>query len=142
MRYFFVLILTLFGLNVLTAQRGSVNFIQQNNGPWKAPKSADELKNPFKGKKDYAIDGKKIFEQDCVSCHGNNGTGDGPAGASLNPKPANLSSKVVQAQSDGALFWKITNGRGMMVSWKYSLSDKQRWFLVDYIRELGEKTKS
>lgn len=141
MRYIFVLILTFIGLNALTGARGNSNTLQQNNEPWKAPKSADEVKNPFKGK-NFALDGEKIFNQDCVSCHGNKGNGDGPAGASLNPKPADLTSKNVQAQSDGALFWKITNGRGMMVSWKYSLSDKQRWSLVDYIRELEQKTKS
>ena len=37
---------------------------------------------------------------------------DGPAGAALNPKPKDLAGKVVQAQTDGELFWKISTGRG------------------------------
>jgi mono/diheme cytochrome c family protein len=141
MRYFFVLIASLFCLNALVAKIGEDNISQQNQEPWKAPKSADELKNPLKNKKSSALNGEKIFIQNCVSCHGNKGIGDGPAGASLNPKPSNLTSKEVKAQSDGALFWKITNGRGMMIAWKFSLSEKERWALVDYIRELGEKSK-
>jgi hypothetical protein len=27
----------------------------------------------------------------------------------------------------------------MMIPWKFSLSEKQRWHLVNYIRELGKK---
>lgn len=34
--------------------------------------------------------GKTLFQTNCVSCHGNEGQGDGVAGASLNPKPRNF----------------------------------------------------
>lgn len=141
MRYLFVLIAALFCLNFLLAQTENVSANQQNNEPWKAPKSADELKNPFKDKKDAALDGKKIFIQNCVSCHGDGGIGNGVAAASLNPKPSNLTSKAVQQQSDGAIFWKISNGRGLMVAWQFTLSENQRWHLVDYLRDLGKKSK-
>jgi mono/diheme cytochrome c family protein len=141
MRYFLILIVPMFYLCTLDARIGNANTSKQNKETWKAPKSADELKNPFKDQKSSTLDGKKIFDQNCVSCHGDEGLGNGPAGASLNPKPANLTSKEVQEQSDGAIFWKITNGRGIMISWKFSLSEKQRWHLVNYIRELGKKSK-
>jgi len=141
MRYFILTIIAVFTFGILVAQIENTNDNQQNQGPWKAPKSADELKNPFKDQKSSTLDGKNVFNQNCVSCHGNEGLGNGPAGASLNPKPANLTSEEVQGQSDGAIFWKITNGRGIMISWKFSLSEKQRWHLVNYIRELGKKSK-
>ena len=139
MRYFIVSILTVFTFSIIFAQIENSKKDQQNQGPWKAPKSADELKNPFKNQKRSLSDGKMLFDQNCVSCHGDEGLGNGPAGASLNPKPANLTSKEVQEQSDGAIFWKITNGRGMMIAWKFTLSEKQRWYLVNYIRELAKK---
>jgi hypothetical protein len=44
--------------------------------------------------------GETLFKNNCVSCHGDNGMGDGVAGAVLNPKPRNFHNK------DG---WK--NGR-------------------------------
>jgi len=55
----------------------------------------------------------------------------------LEKKPADLSTKV-KAQTDGALFWKISEGRSPMVSWK-SLSETQRWELVNYIKTFAGK---
>ena len=106
---------------------------------WKAPKSADSMKNPLAGKSEAAKDGKNLFQTYCVTCHGDEGKGNGPSSAGLNPKPADLASKQVQKQPDGALFWKITTGNPPMLSWKYTLSKKQRWEVVDYIRELAKK---
>lgn len=34
--------------------------------------------------------GKEVYDVNCASCHGPNGAGDGPAGASLVPKPRNF----------------------------------------------------
>ncbi len=108
---------------------------------WKAPKSADAIKNPLKGNATATAAGKKLFIQMCAICHGNKGKGDGVASASLNPKPANFTSAKVQAQTDGALFWKLTNGNPPMASYKASLKENQRWQLVNYIRTLVKKKK-
>jgi mono/diheme cytochrome c family protein len=106
---------------------------------WKAPRSADTLKNPLAENIKAAEKGKVVFQTYCVTCHGDKGKGNGPSSAGLNPKPKDLTLKQTQKQSDGALFWKITTGKPPMVSWKYTLSDKQRWELVDYIRQLAKK---
>lgn len=104
-------------------------------GKWVAPSDAKNLKNPL-AKSDKAVtDGKKIAETNCAPCHGPKGLGDGPAAAALPVKPANWTSPAVQAESDGELFWKITNGRGPMPPWKH-LSENDRWALVQYIRSL------
>jgi len=47
-------------------------------------------------------------------------------------------SKKVQSESDGEIFWKITTGHNAMPSWKH-LSEQDRWALVRYIRSLGGK---
>ncbi len=101
---------------------------------WKAPKDADAKVNPLSGDADAAKKGKKIYTQLCVICHGAKGKGDGIAGASLSPKPADFSSGVVQSESDGAIFWKLTNGKAPMAAYKESLTETQRWELVNYIR--------
>ena len=72
----------------------------------------------------------------CFVCHGPKGKGDGMAGAGLTPKPTNLTTEEFQSQSDGAIFWKITEGRAPMASYKTSIPEKKRWEIVNYIRTL------
>jgi len=101
---------------------------------WKAPKNADGITNITKDKTASIKSGKTLYKQQCLMCHGTKGNGKGPAGSYLTPKPANFTSKAIQAESDGALFWKMTNGRSPMASYKEILTPKQRWDLVNYIR--------
>ena len=107
---------------------------QMGNEPWKAPKEADDLKNPLVDNKSSLIAGKKLFKQMCSVCHGVKGKGDGIAGSALNPKPTNFTLPNVQGQSDGAIYWKISEGRSPMASYKGMLKEEQRWQLVNYIR--------
>jgi high-affinity iron transporter len=39
--------------------------------------------------------GRALYRQNCASCHGSRGAGDGPAGAALDPKPANFLSPAI-----------------------------------------------
>ncbi len=72
-------------------------------------------------------------------CHGEGGAGDGIAGQNLSVKPANFTDpKLMKSETDGSLFWKMSNGRGPMPSWKGTLSETQRWQLVDYIRTFAK----
>ena len=106
---------------------------------WNAPERAALRSNPVLAT-DAAIErAQMIFHQNCELCHGPKGRGNGPMSTSLPIKPADLSSDRVQSQSDGALFWKVLSGRGMMPSTQSTLSDEQRWALVDYIRTLATK---
>ena len=105
--------------------------------PWAAPATEKPKKNPVP-RATGAPEGKKVFETNCAMCHGQAGKGDGAAAVALNPKPADLTSKAVQAQTDGELFWKISTGRGVMPSWQ-TLPEKDRWSVVDFIRSLGGK---
>ena len=107
--------------------------------PWVAPASAAAKKNPMAGNASAAAEGKKTFMMTCAPCHGTSGRGDGPAAAALNPKPANYTTKAISAESDGALFWKLSEGRGAMVPFKSTYSEKQRWELITYIRTLQGK---
>jgi mono/diheme cytochrome c family protein len=106
---------------------------------WKAPASADNFKNPYKNSIEASKAGKQLYKTYCAICHGDKGKGDGMAAAALTPRPANFTSSSLQVQTDGAIYWKLTNGKAPMASYKTILSDKQRWQLVNYIRELGKK---
>jgi mono/diheme cytochrome c family protein len=104
-------------------------------GEWKAPAEAKTTKNPVKG----VGNAKKNIETNCVTCHGASGKGDGPAAAALPaPKPADWTSARVASETDGELFWKISNGRGAMPPWKH-LPEKDRWEIINYIRTLQKK---
>jgi mono/diheme cytochrome c family protein len=104
-------------------------------GEWKAPAEGKAMKNPVKG----VGNAKKNIETNCVTCHGPGGKGDGPAAAALPPpKPADWTSAKVASETDGELFWKISNGRGAMPPWKH-LPEKDRWEIVNYIRTLQKK---
>ena len=115
----------------------STLFAQDNT--WVAPKSANDMKNPFAGNAAAAAKGKMMFNQMCAICHGRKGDGTGGGGVSLNPKPADFLSIRVKDESDGAIFWKLTNGNPPMASYKDMLTEDQRWQLVTYIRQLEKQ---
>ena len=121
---------------VLLGATGNSVYGQTN---WVAPAGADSYKNPYLGNSGAIAAGKTLFQQLCAICHGNKGKGDGMAGMSLKPRPANLASKRVQAQTDGAIYWKLTEGNPPMASYNEALTEQQRWQLVNYIRQLGGK---
>src|SRR5947207_12336376 len=102
-------------------------------GPWEAPAAEKAKKSPGGN----AANGKKLAETNCISCHGASGKGDGVAAVALNPKPADWTSAKVQSESDGSLFWKISNGRGPMPPWKH-LPEKDRWDLIANVESLGK----
>jgi len=118
---------------------GVLNFsfaMLQEEKKWEADPDSKKLENPFADDSKATKMGNALYKVYCETCHGKTGIGDGPGSKVLNPKPADHTSEGVQSQTDGEIFWKISEGRGMMVAWKLSLSDEQRWQLVNYIRTL------
>ena len=108
------------------------------SGNWKAPASADNIKNPYAGNEKAVIAGEELYKQFCAICHGKRGKGDGVAGMALNPRPSNFTKDIVQKQSDGAIYWKMTEGKAPMAGYKGTLTEEQRWQLVNYIRSLDK----
>lgn len=129
-------VIAAFATGVVVALGPSARVLAQ--GAWEAPAAEKAKKNPLPADAATIAQGKKVADVNCVSCHGAKGKGDGAAAAALNPKPADWTSKKVQAESDGEIFWKLSTGRGAMPSWKF-LPENDRWALVRYIRSLGGK---
>lgn len=61
-----------------------------NMSHWMAPEAEAAKKNPVNMSDKSLLAGQKLFQNNCVSCHGAKGEGDGVAVAFLNPKPVNL----------------------------------------------------
>ncbi len=128
-------IVTLLGLNLIF----SSSFGQQT--AWVAPAAAGSVKNPQAGNNSGLAVAKAMYVANCGPCHGEKGKGDGPAAPGLNPRPADHTSAAVQSETDGSLFWKLSEGRNPMPGYKKIFSDQQRWELINYIRTLAKSTK-
>ncbi len=105
------------------------------------PEEFKTMTNPMAGSAENAAKGEVIFEADCTSCHGQEAKGDGLAGTSLDPKPADLASKQAYL-SDGYLFWRISVGGAIapfysaMPAWRGLLSEDHIWKVITYLRTL------
>jgi mono/diheme cytochrome c family protein len=87
-------------------------------------------------------EGADLFTQNCVTCHGPTGGGDGPASPGLNPKPRQLSSKDVMSKISDEQIVKVLKGGGaatgkspLMPSFGH-LKDAQIKALLAHIRSL------
>ena len=104
---------------------------------WNVPPDAKQMKNPVAPNTVTLDSARVLYRNDCAKCHGINGDGKKPPGSmySYSTKPTNFTdAKFVDAMSDGEIFWKMTNGRKPMPSFKIRLTDEQRWELVNLIR--------
>ncbi len=81
--------------------------------------------------------GREVFKANCISCHGEDGLGDGPAGLTLNPRPRNFHqaggwtngakiSEIYRTLQEGI----VKNG---MASFSY-LPPSDRFALIHLIR--------
>jgi mono/diheme cytochrome c family protein len=93
--------------------------------------------------------GKTLYVQNCAACHGNKGGGNGDAAAFLLPKPRNFveakyrlrSTPTGQLPTDVDLFRAVSLGMPgtPMPPWKHSLSEEDRWALVEYIKTFSPR---
>ena len=106
---------------------------------WKAPPEAVARPNPIPITETSIATGKSIYAERCASCHGDNGNGKGSESGRYATKPADFTdAKVMQAMTDGELFWKIAVGNRPMPGFKKRLSEEERWQVVDYIRTFSQ----
>lgn len=108
---------------------------------WPAPAEFASKTNPHAKEPNAAALGREYYMQKCVDCHGKGGQGNGWLSPSLKREgkpllPTNLASRMVQANTDGELFWKITNGRSPMPAHRVRFDDDQRWYIVSFLRTL------
>lgn len=86
--------------------------------------------------------GKRLYTLNCTPCHGYSGAGRGPDSISepkLMPEPPDLRDREHYSTfKDGDWYWRISEGvlYRAMPQWKFLLSEKDRWYLTNYVRDI------
>jgi mono/diheme cytochrome c family protein len=97
--------------------------------------------SPIGPSADSLAAGKKLYDQNCASCHGASGLGDGPAAKGMEPRPADIAAFVrTPLATDSYLYWTIAEGGvpigTAMPPFKSSLKEDEIWKIIVYIRRL------
>jgi mono/diheme cytochrome c family protein len=94
-----------------------------------------------------AREGRAVYRRYCLTCHGDEGKGDGFNAYNLDPRPRSLADSAFQAQhSDSDLVAAIRSGGGAvglstgMPPWGRTLSARQIEHVVDYVRTLSDRS--
>lgn len=90
-----------------------------------------------------AREGRAVYRHYCITCHGEEGHGDGFNAYNLDPKPRDLADPGFQAKrTDDELAAVIRTGGGVaglsnaMPPWGRTLNKRQIGNVVDYLRTL------
>lgn len=109
--------------------------LKQQPQSWVVPAKFKNMKNPVTANKQNLNVGKSMYNKHCKSCHGTVGKGDGSKAGQLKSSCGDFASKTFKTQTDGSLFFKITEGKGEMPAYKNKISeDEDRWIIINYIR--------
>lgn len=126
-------------LGILTASASMAAKDKESDARWEAPARAARKKNPIPADERSVEAGRGVYVAECLDCHGKSGAGDGPGARDLRRRPPDLSQESIRPQSDGAMFWKISEGRKEMPGYDELLSEEERWHVVNYLRALSPR---
>jgi mono/diheme cytochrome c family protein len=97
--------------------------------------------NPIPLTEDVLKLGQARFNVYCSPCHDRTGSGQGIVNKREPTfKPGNLQEDRMRQMADGELFYVLTNGRRNMPSYRYQLSEQERWSVIYYVRALQRAT--
>lgn len=114
----------------------------QNPRPWasKVPQELVKKQNPAPNTPQIVAEGKEIYTNTCLPCHGEMAQGDGPAAQFIVPPPKPLITNGKVSVPDGVAFWVITNGIDGtgMASLAEALTEPERWKVIRYLHALAK----
>ena len=145
MRSQFALLLGVAALSAWTvgmSAQGSTAAAGQHEAGAHHHAEAAALKNPVKATPESAAAGKKLYDTQCATCHGQSGKGDGKMAASITtgPKPSDLTdASWKHGSTDGEIFTLIRDGsKGTgMRGYAARMKPDDIWNVVNYLRTLG-----
>jgi mono/diheme cytochrome c family protein len=97
-----------------------------------------DLPNPVPDTVTSATAGEQLYLANCAACHGVDARGGGPQAGTTAVRPPSLVSGHLNQHTDGDIYFWITNGLpGGMPAWASTLSETDRWNLVNYVRSIN-----
>lgn len=103
---------------------------------WSVPAENMAKNSPFAFSDSTRKAGAELYNTNCKSCHGDPGKNNV---IKLVPIPPDPASDKMQSNSDGGLQFKLSQGRGLMPSFKNTLSTTDIWRVISYIRSYNDK---
>jgi copper transport protein len=114
---------------------GYVYAAEQRSG---VPLDVVNIRDPVPPDERSLAIGRDVYTNNCETCHGETGRGDGPSGLRLVPRPADLHLHMAPGvHTDGELFYWVSYGVAgtAMPAWKdRGLTDEQIWSVINYAR--------
>ncbi len=104
-----------------------------------AMKAEEELQDPFEETDVTLARGEYLYKGFCLSCHGENGDGDGPVISKNFPRPPSLKSRSVRNYNKARIFHVITVGFGDMPEHGTQLTVRDRWYLSQYVKQIQQQ---
>lgn len=106
------------------------------------PPAAAAATNPILADEASVTRGHHLYLANCATCHGVEGAGDGPIAETMILRPRPLDA-VLPHQTDGALAYRIAVGTAgtRMPAFAATLSENDRWDLVNYLRATWGRTE-
>ena len=123
-----ILILTLIQLVLQTSQ----------GQEWIVPEDRKGRLSTFPFDENTRAAGQKLYNLNCMSCHGIPGKSNY---LNLVPPPGDPATEKIQKNNDGELFFKVTNGRGQMPSFRSALTSDEVWNIISYLRSFNKTYK-
>lgn len=103
---------------------------------WVVPADKKGKLSPFSFTDETRKTGERLYSLNCMSCHGSPGKANYLK--TLVPVPGDPASDKYQANLDGEIFYKVTQGRGPMPSFKNSLSSADIWNIISFVRSFNK----
>lgn len=128
--------------NAITVNGSPFNIIEGHN-PYRDLESSDAEAFSM-----HVENGRRVYYQNCVFCHGDNMEGDGLFAHGLDPIPANFQDPTtISMLQESYLYWRVAKGGpglpsestpwlSAMPAWENFLTEEEMWdviiFLYDY----------
>jgi hypothetical protein len=113
------------------------------------------LENPLRNRgslEEHYEEGKRVYYQNCLACHGDALDGAGHYASALNPLPLSFQDVGTIAQlTESFVFWRIAKGgaglpnegapwNSSMPAWEDLLTEDEIWAVIIFLYEQANKT--